>query len=165
MEMNMTNLLWFFAFIFLAGGNGFGGLFGGRPMGPEPVTQSQLNDAINNQTLLSQLGQQNDLMLQTNNTNQINMIQGFNSVVQQLQSQTSQLSQQVSQLGYHMDSCCCEIKTQMLQDRLADKTAENVKLQNQIDNRDQTQTILGNLGRFVAWAGTGAPAATGTVAG
>lgn len=144
MEMNMTNLLWFFAFIFLAGGNGFGGLFGGR--GPAPVTQSELNDAINNQTLLTQLGQQNDLFLQTNNTNQINMIQGFNS-----------LQQQITQLGYHMDSCCCEIKTQMLQDRLADKTAEAVALQNKIDNRDQTAQILGNLGRFVAWAGSGSP--------
>lgn len=153
MEMNMTNLLWFFAFIFLAGGNGFGGLFGGnRPMGPAPVTQSELNDAINNQTLLSQLNQQNDLFLQTNNTNQINMIQGFNA-----------LQQQITQLGYQMDQCCCSIKTQMLTDRLADKTAENVKLQNQIDNRDQTQTILGQLGRFVTWAGSGTPATGATV--
>lgn len=165
MEMNMTNLLWFFAFIFLAGGNGFGGLFGGRPMGPPPVTQSEMNDAINNQTILSQLGQQNDLLLQTNNTNQINMLQGFNSIVMQLQNQTAQLGSKVDNLGYQLENCCCSIKTQMLQDRLADKTAEAVALQNKIDNRDQTQTILGQLGRFVAWAGSGAPAATGTVAG
>lgn len=148
MEMNMTNLLWFFAFIFLAGGNGFGGLFGGnRPMGPAPATQSDVNDAINNQTILTQLGQQNDLMLQTNNTNQINMLQGFNA-----------LQQQINQLSYHMDNCCCEIKTQMLQDRLTDKTAEAVALQNKIDNRDQTAQILSNLGRFVMWAGNGTPA-------
>lgn len=154
MEMNMTNLLWFFAFIFLAGGNGFGGLFGGnRPMGPAPATQSDVNDAINNQTILTQLGQQNDLMLQTNNTNQINMIQGFNA-----------LQQQINQLSYHMDNCCCEIKTQMLQDRLTDKTAEAVALQNKIDNRDQTAQILNNLGRFVAWAGSGTPA-VGAVTG
>lgn len=163
MEMNSANLLWFLAFIILAGGNGFGGLFGGRPMGPAPVTQSELNDAINNQTILTQLGQQNDLMLQTNNTNQINMIQGFNSIVQQLMSQTSQLGQQITNLGYQLDQCCCGIKTQMLTDRLADKTAENVKLQNQIDNRDQTQTILGQLGRFVTWAGSGTPATGATV--
>ena len=152
MEMNSANLLWFLAFIVLAGGNGFGGLFGGRPMGPAPVTQSELNDAINNQTLLTTLNQQNDLFLQTNNTNQINLIQGFNA-----------LQQQISQLGYQLDNCCCSIKTQMLQDRLADKTAENVKLQNQIDNRDQTQTILGQLGRFVTWAGSGTPATGATV--
>lgn len=166
MEANMTNLLWFFAIILLAGGNGVGGLFGGaRPFGPPPATQSDVNDAINNQTILSQLGQQNDLMLQTNSTNQINMLQGFNSIVLQLQNQTAQLGSKVDNLGYQMENCCCSIKTQMLQDRLDDARAKNVELQNKIDNRDQTQTILGQLGRFVAWAGSGAPATTGTVAG
>lgn len=93
------------------------------------------------------------------------MLQGFNSIVLQLQNQTAQLGSKVDNLGYQMENCCCSIKTQMLQDRLADKTAEAVALQNKIDNRDQTQTILGQLGRFVAWAGSGAPTATGTVAG
>lgn len=178
MEMNMTNLLWFFAFIFLAGGNGFGGLFGNKgPMGPPPATQGDLNDAINNQSVqqsLNQialssannnyetamlLNQQSNAMMQNQNTNLINAIQGFNTVTQQLQNQTNMLSQQINQLGYHMDSCCCDIKTQMLQYRLADKTAEAVALQNKLDNRDQTQTILGSLGRFVAWAGSGSQAA------
>ena len=178
MEMTGSNLLWFFAFIFLAGG-GFGnGFFGGRgPMGPPPATQNDVTEAINNQTLQSLLNnlsvetannnyqtalllnQQTNALEQQNNTNLINVIQGFNAVTQQLQNQTSQLGQQISQLGYQLDQCCCSIKTQMLQDRLSDKTAENVKLQNQIDNRDQTQTILNNLGRFVAWAGSGSQAA------
>ncbi len=178
MEMNMTNLLWFFAVILLAGGNGFGGLFGGRPMGPPPATQEDVTAAINNQTLQNQLNtlavetannnyetaqllnQQSSLMQQQNNTNLINIVQGFNAVTQQMQNQTSQLAQAINQLGYQLDSCCCSIKTQMLQDRLADKTAENVALQNKLDNRDQTQTILGNLGRFVAWAGSGSQAVT-----
>ena len=181
MEMNMTNLLWFFAVILLAGGNGLGGLFGGGrpPMGPPPATQMDLNQAINNQTLQNQLNtlavetannnyetaqllnQQSNLMQQQNNTNLINVIQGFNSVTQQLQNQTNMLAQSINQLGYQMDQCCCSIKTQMLQDRLTDKTAEAVALQNKLDNRDQTQTILGSLGRFVAWAGSGSQAATG----
>lgn len=183
MEMNNTNILWFLAFVLLAGGNGFGGLFGGRPMGPAPATQSEVNDAINNQTILNQLSnlgaetannnyqtalllnQQSSLITSQNNANQINAIQGFNSVVQQLQGQTAMLGSKIDNLGYQMEQCCCSIKTQMLQDRLADKTAENVKLQNQLDNRDQTQVILGNLGRFVAWAGSGAPATSATVAG
>ena len=182
MEMNMTNLLWFFAFIFLAGGNGFGGLFGGRPMAPAPATQQDVTEAINNQTtqnMLSNLGietannnyetalllnQQSNMLQQQNNTNQINVIQGFNSIVQQIQNQTSQLSQQISQLGFQMDSCCCKIQTQMLQQQLDQARANEVRLQGQLDNRDQTQTILGNLGRFVAWAGSGSPATT-TVTG
>lgn len=180
MEMNMTNLLWFFAFIFLAGGNGFGGLFGNNrvPMGPLPATQQDLTMGLNNQTMMSELNalglatannnyetarliqDQNLLMQGQNNTNLINIIQGFNNMMMTMQNQTSQLSSKIDALGYQMSSCCCEIKTQMLQDRLADKTAEAVALQNKLDNRDQTQTILNNLGRFVAWAGTGSQAGT-----
>lgn len=178
MEMNMTNLLWFFAFIFLAGGNGFGGLFGGRPTGPPPASQQDVTDAVNNQTVQQQLRalsvetannnletaklfmDQNLSMQSQNNTNLINIIQGFNSVVLQMQNQNMQLGQKIDNLGYKMESCCCEIKTQMLQDRLADKNAEVVALQNKLDNAQQTQTILGNLGRFVAWAGSGSPTTT-----
>ena len=176
MELNGNNLLWFFAFLFLMGGNGFGGLFGGR--GPAPATQMDVNEAVNNQSVQAQLNalgissansnletaklfmDQNLSMQQQNNTNLINIIQGFNSVVQQMQGQNAMLTQQISQLGFQMDKCCCDIKTQMLENRLADKNAEVVALQNKLDNANQTQTILNNLGRFVAWAGSGAAAAS-----
>lgn len=181
MEMNMTNLLWFFAFIFLAGGNGFGGLFGNNrvPMGPPPATQQDLTAALNNQTLQAELNalglatannnyetarliqDQNMSMQAQNNTNLINIIQGFNAMMMQLQTQTAQLGGKIDALGFQVQKCCCEVKTQMLQDRLADKTAEAIALQNKLDNRDQTQTILNNLGRFVAWAGSGSQAAAG----
>ena len=180
MEMNMTNLLWFFAFIFLAGGNGFGGLFGNNrvPMGPPPATQADLVAGLNNQSVMSELNalglatannnyetarliqDQNLFMQNQNNTNLINIIQGFNTVVQQLQAQTAQLSQQISQIGYQMDQCCSSVKTMMLENRLADKTAEAVALQNKLDNRDQTQSILAALGRFVAWTPSGTQAAS-----
>lgn len=169
MEMNMTNLLWFFAFIFLAGGNGFGGLFGNNrvQMGPPPATQMDLTAGLNNQSIMNELNalglatannnyesarlisDQNLLMATQNNTNQINVIQGFN-----------QISSKIDALSAQMASCCCEIKTQMLQDRLADKTAEAVALQNKLDNRDQTQNILNALGRFVAWTPSGTQAAS-----
>lgn len=184
MEMNMTNLLWFFALILIAGGNGFGGLFGGnRPVGPAPATIEDVNNAINNQTLQGQLNglavetannnyetarliqQQTSDMMQQNNTNLINAIQGFNNVSLQLQNQTSQLSSKLDQLGYNMEQCCCSIKTQMLTDRLADKTAEALALQNKLDNRDQTASILNALGRFVPWAGSGSLTPTATVTG
>ena len=170
MEMNMTNLLWFFAFIFLAGGNGFGGLFGNNrvPMGPPPASQMDLTAGLNNQSIMNELNalglatannnyetarlisDQNLLMATQNNTNQINVIQGFN-----------QISGKIDALSAQISSCCCEIKTQMLQDRLADKTAEAVALQNKLDNRDQTQNILNALGRFVAWTPSGTQAASG----
>lgn len=176
MEMNGSNLLWFFAFLFLAGGgNGF---FGARPpMGPPPATQSDVNEAVNNQSIQQQLNtlgiatannnfemakqfmDQNLSMQSQNNANLINIIQGFNSLVQQGQAQTAQLSQKIDQLGFKMETCCCEIKTQMLQNRLDDANAKIVQQQNEISNYQQTQTILNQLGRFVAWAGSGSQAA------
>ena len=63
-------------------------------------------------------------------------------------------------LDAKMTQCCCEIKTQMLQDRLTDAEARNVALQGQIDNANQTQTILNTMGRWVAWVGNGSQTAT-----
>lgn len=183
MELNGNNLLWFFAFLFLMGGNGFGGLFGNRgPMGPAPATQQDVTEAVNNQSIQAQLNalgiatsnnnfemakqfmDQNLSMQSQNNTNLINIIQGFNNVVQQMQANTANIANKIDQLGFKMDSCCCEIKTQMLQNRLDDANAKIVQQQNEISNQQQTQTILNQLGRFVAWAGSGSQAAT-TAAG
>jgi len=178
MEMNGSNLLWFFAFLFLAGGgNGF---LGARPpMGPPPATQSDVNEAVNNQSIQQQLNalgiatqnnnfetakmfqDQNLLMQSQNNTNLINIIQGFNTLTQQMISQNANLGQKIDQLGFKMETCCCEIKTQMLQNRLDDANAKIVQQQNEISNYQQTQTILNQLGRFVAWAGSGSQAAAG----
>ena len=157
MEMNMTNLLWFFAFIFLAGGNGFGGLFGGNRMGPPPATQAELTAGLNNQSIMNELNalglatqnnnyetarlisDQNLLMQTQNSTNQINVIQGFN-----------QIAGKIDALSAQMASCCCEIKTQMLQDRLADAQAKIVSQQATISNNEQTQYLLAQMGKWVA---------------
>lgn len=165
MEMSSTNLLWFLAFVFLAGGNGFGGLFGGRaPMGPPPASQMDLTMGLNNQSIMNELNalglatannnyetarlisDQNLLMATQNNTNQINVIQGFNQIAGKIDALSAQIA-----------SCCCEIKTQMLQDRLADAQAKIVAQQAEISNNAQTQTLLAQMGKWVA----NAPAAAG----
>ena len=176
-NMNSNSLLWFFAILFLAGGNG---LWGNNrvPMGPAPATQSDVNEAVNNLSVQRQLNDlgiatannnyetaktifdQNLLMQNQNNTNLTNMIQGFNNIVLQMQNQNAQISQQIAQLGFQMDQCCCKIQTQMLQQRLDEALADKVQLQAQISNYNQTQTILGQLGRWVAWAGSGSQAVT-----
>jgi glutathionylspermidine synthase len=158
MEMSSTNLLWFLAFVFLAGGNGFGGLFGGRaPMGPPPASQMDLTMGLNNQSIMNELNalglatannnyetarlisDQNLLMATQNNTNQINVIQGFNQIAGKIDALSAQIA-----------SCCCEIKTQMLQDRLADAQAKIVAQQAEISNNAQTQTLLAQMGKWVA---------------
>ena len=147
--------MWLFALLILLGifNGGFG--FGGR--GPAPATQEYVQTAIDNAGLNQQLqsialssannnyetaqlvsNQTRDIMQQTY-TNQINAVQGFN-----------QLQQQIANLGARMDSCCCEIKTQMLQDKY-DATARELALaQNEAVNAAQSQYLLGVMGKWVA---------------
>ena len=155
---------WIFALLILAGGNfGFSGNKG------DYVTSSELANQLNAQTTQNQLqglavetsnnnfrtaeliNAQTNLILQQNNTNLINAIQGFN-----------QLGLQMQQLSAQMNECCCSVKTMMLENRLEDAQAKNVAQQGIIDNFNQTQTILNALGRFVAWTPSGSQAAAGT---
>ena len=163
MELSSTNLLWFLAFIFLmGGGNGFFGFGGNR--GPAPATQAELTMGLNNQSIMNELNalglatannnyetarlisDQNLLMATQNGTNQVNVIQGFNQIASKIDSLSAQLA-----------TCCCEIKTQMLQDRLADAQAKIVSQQATISNSEQTQYILSQMGKWVA----NAPATAG----
>lgn len=156
-------LFWIFALLILAGGNfGFGG---NRGPGPDVATKEFVQDSVNNQAtqtglrdiLLSSANNnyetaqlimsQNSQMMQQNNTNLINALQEIN-----------QLGSKIDQLGYNMDRCCCEIKTQMLQNRLDDAQAALVAAQNVISNANQSQYILSQLGRFVAWNPSGTQA-------
>ena len=148
---------WVFALLLLGnGGFGWGGNRG------DVVTSSELTAQINasqtqqgiQQVLLSSannnyetarlITEQTGQMVAQNNANLINAIQGFNT-----------LQSQIAALGAQLDTCCCSIKTQMLQDNLDKANAKIVSQQNQIDNAQQTQNILNALGRFVAWAGSG----------
>ena len=99
--------------------------------------------------------------MQQNNTNLVNAIQGFNQVNLGLQNQTNVLSQQIQALQAKLDSCCCDIKTQMLQNRYDDERAANVALRNDISNYNQSQYLLGQTGRWVGWATSGSQTATG----
>ena len=133
------------------------------------TTQLQMSNLLSGQQsnlfeIANMFSNQNLSMMQQNNTNLINAIQGFNNVQSQIANQTNVLGTQIMQLDAKLSQCCCEIKTQMLQDRLDEAERRNVVLQNSLDNANQSQYILGQLGRFVAWAGSGTQAAA-TVAG
>lgn len=166
-------MFWFLALLVLAGG-GFGGF--GNNGGPGLVTQAELTNQLNAQTTNQQLQQialssannnyetarlvneQTNALMNQNNTNLINAIQGFNTVNQNMTTQINQLSGKVDQLSYHMDQCCCEIKTLILQNRLEDAQAALVAANGQISNQAQSQYLLSQMGKWVA----NAPATSGT---
>jgi hypothetical protein len=168
-------LIFILAIFFLMFSGGWGG---NRVMvGPAPATQDQMNygfqsqqlqqialsSANNNYETARLISEQTNSMQQQNNTNLINAIQGFNQVNLNLQNQTNVLAAQVQALDAKLGSCCCEIKTQMLQNRYEDERAANVALRNDISNYQQSQYLLGQTGRWVAWLGSGSQTApTGT---
>lgn len=166
---------WIFALLILAGGGNFG--FGGGNR--DYVTSAELQASQNAQTSSIQfqsiansiangqyetarlISDQNTQMIEQNNTNLINAIQGFNNLGLQIMNQTNTLGSKLDGLAAQLASCCCEIKTQMLQDRLTDTQAKLVTAQNAIDNANQSQYLLSQMGRWVAWTGSG----TATVSG
>lgn len=170
-----NGFFWVFALLILMfGGNGFG--FGGGRPGPDVATADQVNQGFMNQNmqqialssannnyetaqLINGLG---NSLQQQNNSNMINAIQGFNALGLQITNQTNMINQQLMNLQAKLDTCCCEIKTQMLQNRYEDVRARNVSLENEISNFQQSQYILGQMGRWVGYAPGATTAASGT---
>lgn len=165
---------WIFALLLLNNGgfgvNGNSGIVTNADLNASQNAQTQqlqmqgLSDQLaQNKFDIAQVvsGQTAELVAQ-NNTNLINAIQGFNNLGLQLTNQTNVLSQQIMNLDAKMSQCCCEIKTQMLQDRLSDAQAKIVSQEAALNNAQQTQTILNTMGRFVAWAGSGTQTASTT---
>lgn len=166
---NGGGFMWIFALLILMFGAGNGGFgFGGRGPAPDLATNTAMTAGFNNQQTQAQLSQialssannnyetaqlihaQSTEMMQQNNTNLINAIQGFNNIGQQIQNQTNVLQNQLQQIGAQMNECCCSIKTQMLQDRLADRDRQLAERNAEISNYNQSQYLLGQMGKWVA---------------
>ena len=171
---------WIFGLIVLLGlFGGFGGGFGGNnATNAAYATMADINSAINNQSVQQglsaiqlssanndletarQISDQNIAMMNQNNTNLINAIQGFNqvnqniatgfaSVNQNMAMGFNSVNQNLADLGYRMDKCCCDIKTSILENRLQDTQLALANAQNQAVNAAQSQYLLSQLGTFV----------------
>ena len=159
---------WIFAFLIIAvifgwGGNGFGN---NNAAMAGFATMADVNAAINNQSLQSQLtngllssannnyetaqliNNQTMTMMNTQNSNLMNAIQGFNQISSSVQGGFSNLSAQIADLGYKMESCCCGIKTMMLENRLQDVQAKLVSSENANAIFAQNQYLLSQLGTY-----------------
>jgi len=153
-----NGFFWVFALLILMfGGNG-SWMGGGNNALADQMNQGftnqqlqaiALSSANNNYETAQLINGQTNALMQQNNTNLINAIQGFNNIGIQLQSLTAKL-----------DTCCCDIKSTMMNKWYEDERAKVVSLQNDISNYNQSQYILSQMGRYVAWAGSGTPATT-----
>ena len=103
-------------------------------MNQQQILLSSANNNYETARLIDSLGSS---IMQQNNTNLVNAIQGFN-----------QLGSKLDNLGYQLQSCCCDIKTQMLQQRLEDANAALVAAQGAISNANQSQYLLSMLGSY-----------------
>lgn len=166
-----NNFIYIFGLLLLFGmmngGFGFGGNRGPM-MPPDLVTTTQMQQGFDNQQTQGALQQllvgtannnyetaqlinaQTNALMQQNYTNQINAVQGFNQVNMNIQNQTNVISQMLQALSAKVDSCCCEIKTQMLQNRLDEAERNNVAKDGIISNYNQSQYILSTMGKWVA---------------
>ena len=148
-DMGGNGLIWLIVlFLFLGGGAGWGG-------NRDVVSQADLSAALAAQS--SAANQQAILLSSANNNYEtarqidtlgVNAIQGFNQITQAINQGFATQSAAIAQLGYNLDQCCCQIKTQMLQDRLQDTQFALNAAQNQISNANQTEYILSQLGKY-----------------
>ena len=140
---------WIGVFLIIAVLFGNGGLFGGGNTAMQDALNTQstqtglrdilLSSANNNYETAMQIAGQNLLNSQQNAANQINVIQGFNAINQTLAGISTQLG-----------SCCCEIKTQLLQDKYDAALRELAKAQNEATNAAQSAYLLSTMGKWVA---------------
>lgn len=148
-------------FILLFGGGGYG--WGNN--NPNAVTQATLqtgdlysalvaqdangnirsgfSDVLNGQCRI------NDAILTAQYGDQIAFNNGINSVNTNLNSGFDNVSSAINNLGYQMSQMCCDIKTQMLQDKYETTQNSLNQAQNTISNQAQSAYLLGQLGRYV----------------
>lgn len=159
---------WIFAFLIVAVIFGWGGFGGGNnaAVAGYATTQDVTNaiaaqtSALNQQSLLLSssnnnyetarlIDNQSMNMMNQNNTNLLAAINGFNAVNQNIASGFNSVNQNIADLGYKMESCCCSIKTMLLENRLQDTQIALQNAQNVAVNAEQSQYLLSQLGSFV----------------
>ena len=87
-------------------------------------------------------------MLNQNNTNLLAAINGFNAVNQNIATGFNSVNQNIADLGYKMESCCCSIKTMLLENRRQDTQIQLQNAQNVAVNAQQSQYLLSLLGSY-----------------
>jgi hypothetical protein len=146
---------WLFVIIIIILLLGGGNFLGGGNRGPDvgavvnaaianQSTQAGLKEILlssanNNYETAMLIANQNLLNAQQRSSDQVNVIQGFNAI----QAALSGIS---AQLG----TCCCDIKSTLLQDKYDNAVRELTKYQTENAVKAQTEYLLGVMGKWVA---------------
>jgi hypothetical protein len=83
------------------------------------------------------------------NQTQMGMMQGFNGVDKSLCQGFGNVQDSINNLSHQMEQCCCNLKTQMMQDKYETLNRDYQQALSAISNAAQTQNILNSLGRYV----------------
>ena len=139
---------WIGVFLIIAvlfgGGNFFGGGDDYRYAIDNATTQNGIRDILlssagNNYETAQLISAQTRDYMQSNYTNQINVVQGFNAIQQALAGLSTQLG-----------TCCCDIKSTLLQDKYDAAIRENARLLADKSNADQSAYLLSVMGKWIA---------------
>ena len=116
----------------------------------EGIRDVLLSSANNNYETAQLVSSQTMQLMNQNNTNLINAIQGFNNIGQQIMNQTNVLGSKLDQLGFQMENCCCSIKTLIKDNQIADLTNQLNQANNVAVNSAQSQYLLSQMGKWTA---------------
>lgn len=113
-----------------------------------------LSSANNNYETARLIDNQSMNMLSQNNTNLLAAINGFNQVSSNIANGFSTVNANIADLGYKMESCCCGIKTMLLENRLQDTQLALQNAQNVAVNAEQSQYLLSQMGQWTPYSAT-----------
>lgn len=137
---------WFFIILLILCGGGFGGNGFGIQRGNfgNYATSAEVYDATNIQSTTNRL---NDIVSGIGNVN-YNMANQTNAIQQSMNAGFNSVNNSISDLAHHLDTCCCEIKTNLLQNKYDDVRYQLEQANTAVANAVQTQNILGTIGQW-----------------
>ena len=142
---NDNGILWLIIiFVLLFNNGGFGG--GNSSALQGYATQSEMSRGFDNQNIMNRFDSLQTAQTQGAyenaqliNSMNINTMNGFNTV-----------NANISNLAHQMEQCCCNLKTQMLQDKYDDVRNQLNQAQIATSNAVQTDNILSTMGKWYA---------------
>lgn len=128
---------------------GFNGNWGNN--GQQIATPTQVYDATNQQSVFNSLNGIKEAVNTGIYENARTECQNTAALTMTMNNGFNDISSQLNNLGYQMSQCCCDLKTQLLQDKYDDTRYQLEQANTAVANAVQTQNILNHLGRYYTY--------------